>query len=84
MKKNDLAILVAAIIFSAIVSVAASRLLFSSSGRQQTVEVVPTISANFPSQLDKAYFNSNSIDPTQIIQIGNSANPNPFNAPSAP
>jgi hypothetical protein len=78
MKKNDLAIVIVATIFSAIVSLGASRFLFNSSGRQQTVEVVPRISASFPTTLDKTYFNDNSIDPTQFIQIGNNTNPNPF------
>lgn len=46
---------------------------------QQQVEVVPTITSDFPAP-DKQYFNSDSIDPTQLIQIGSNTNPAPFNS----
>ena len=79
MKKNDLAILMVAIVFSAIVSVLVSKFIFPSTTMQQQVDVVPSISSTFP-KMDSSYFNSKSIDPTQFIVIGNNSNPNPFNS----
>lgn len=82
MKKNDLAILISAIILSAIISILISKFVFPTNNRQQQVDIVPPISSRFP-KLDPSYFNSKSIDPTQFIVIGNSANPSPFNSNSS-
>ena len=79
MKKNDLAVIGISIIISIIISIGLGKLLFNASSQQKTVEVVPTISANFPTNLDKSYFNNQSIDITQFISIGASQNSNPFN-----
>lgn len=79
MKQKDVALIIVIAFVSAIVSLVASRLLFASpQNRQQQVQVVPAITASFPSP-DSRYFNSSSIDPTQLIQIGNNNNTNPFN-----
>lgn len=79
MKQKDVAMIIAIAFVSAIVSLIVSRLLFSTpQNLQQQVQVVPAITANFPAP-DSRYFNSNSIDPTQLIQIGNNNNTNPFN-----
>jgi len=79
MKQKDVALIIVIAAVSAIVSLVVSRLLFTSpANRQQKVEVVPAITADF-SMPDSRYFNSNSIDPTQLIQIGNNNNTNPFN-----
>jgi hypothetical protein len=45
--------------------------------RQQQAEKVDVISSDFPLPNSK-YFNTTSVDPTQLIQIGDSTNPNPF------
>jgi hypothetical protein len=79
MKQKDLGLIAVAIIFSAIFSfILSSKLITSPKNRQQTVEKVNPISADFPTP-DNTYFNSNSIDPTQLITIGNNTNPQPFN-----
>jgi hypothetical protein len=78
MKQKDVITLIVVAFISLVISVVAARLLFSPSRNQQAVEVVPVISANFPAPSSQ-FFNSNAIDPTQLIQIGNTNNPTPFN-----
>ena len=79
MKQKDIALILIIVFVSVVISIVVSKLLFASpKNRQQQVEVVQPISADFPAP-DKKYFNANSFDPTQLIQIGNSSNPNPFN-----
>lgn len=78
MRQKDLAIILAVAFFSAVASLVLSRLIFAKpADRNQQVEVVQPISADFP-QPDKRYFNAESIDPTQPIVIGNGTNPEPF------
>ena len=78
MRQKDVALIVVIIFISAIVSLFASKAIFSSpKNRQQQVEVVQPISADFPKP-DKKYFNKQSFDPTQLITIGQNANPDPF------
>jgi hypothetical protein len=82
MKSKDVALIGIVVFISIIVSVFASKALFSSSKSQgQTVEVVPAISADFPTP-DSKYFNSSSVDPTKTITIGGSPNTNPFSSSS--
>lgn len=82
MKQKDIALIIIIVFISGIASFFISNTLFaSSSSRQQKVEKVEAITADFPSP-SKKYFNSQSIDPTQLIQIGNSTNPDPFNGAS--
>lgn len=79
MKQKDLTLLIVVVFFSAVISLVVSHFIFASpANRQQQVDVVQPISSSFP-QPDPRYFNSNSVDPTQLIQIGNTTNPNPFN-----
>jgi hypothetical protein len=79
MKQKDLTLLIVVVVISAVMSLIVSHFVFASpTNRHQQVDVVQSISANF-SQPDSRYFNSNSIDPTQLIQIGNTTNPTPFN-----
>lgn len=79
MKQKDLTLLIVVVVVSAILSLVVSHFIFASpANRQQKVDVVEAISSTFP-QPDAHYFNSNSVDPTQLIQIGNTTNPNPFN-----
>jgi hypothetical protein len=78
-KQKDIALIVAVSFFSAIASFVVTQFVFASpSNRQQKVEVVPVITASFPVP-DSRYFNSKSVNPTQLIQIGNNNNTNPFN-----
>lgn len=78
MKQKDIALIVVIVFISAIVSLFVSKLIFTSpKNRQQAVEVVQPITADFPHP-DSRYFNSNAFDPTKLITIGQNANPDPF------
>lgn len=80
MKQKDVALIIIIAFVSAVASLVLSRMLFASSkNRQQEVQVVPAIVADFPTP-DSRYFNKDSINPTQLIQIGNNNNQNPFNS----
>lgn len=79
MKQKDIALILVIVFISAVISIVVSKILFASpKNRQQQVEVVQPITADFPTP-DTKYFNANAFDPTQLIEIGNSSNPNPFN-----
>ena len=79
MKQKDIILIVIIVFFSAIISLLVSKAIFvSPKNRQQQVEVVQPITADFPKP-DSHYFNDQSFDPTQTITIGQNANPNPFN-----
>jgi hypothetical protein len=83
MKQRDIALIVVIVFVSAIVSLFVSKLIFATpKNRQQQVEIVQPITADFP-QPDTSYFNSNSFDPTQLINVGQNQNTNPFSS-SAP
>lgn len=78
MKQKDVALIIVIAFVSAVASLVVSQMLFASpSKRQQAVQVVPAIVADFPTP-DGRYFNHNAIDPTQLITIGNNNNQNPF------
>jgi len=82
MKQKDIALIIIIVFVSAVASFFISNALFASpENRQQKVEVVEAITSDFPKPSGK-YFNSDSIDPTQLIQIGNSTNPDPFTGAS--
>jgi hypothetical protein len=84
MKQKDIITLIVVGIVSIVVSIFASKLIFgSASSRTAQVDVVPVISSSFPAP-SSTYFNSQSIDPTQLITIGNNNNPSPFNTSSQP
>jgi hypothetical protein len=77
MKKEISTILIVGV-FSAVFSLIISNMFISTSNdRKQSVEVVEPISTTFekPSQ---TYFNSQSVNPAQNIQIGTDPNSNPF------
>jgi hypothetical protein len=78
MKQKDIALIIVIVFVSGILSFFVSRLVFATpKTREQAVEVVDPISTDFPVPNSK-YFNSNSIDPTQLIQIGANNNLSPF------
>jgi hypothetical protein len=78
MKQKDLGLIAIVAIFSAVISIFVSNLLFASpKARQQQVEVVQPITTDFP-QPDNHYFNKDAFDPTKSITIGQNANPDPF------
>ncbi len=65
---------------SIIISLVVTNMIFNGS-KNQTVVNVPSITSYFPTP-DPKYFNNKSIDPTQLIEIGNGVNPTPFNQPT--
>lgn len=78
MKQKDIALIVVIIFLSAVMSLFVSKALFATpQNREQQVEVVKPITADFP-QPDKRFFNENAFDPTRLITIGQNANPDPF------
>ena len=80
MKQKDIALIVIVVIISGAVSLFISKWLFATpKDRQTKVEVVQPITADF-TQPDSRYFNSNSINPTKDITIGESQNSAPFNS----
>lgn len=82
MKQNDVALIIFIVFISAIFSIFVSKAIFASpKNRQQVVEIVQPITADFP-QPNSNYFNSNSFDPTKAINIGQNANSNPFSSAS--
>jgi hypothetical protein len=79
LKQKDIALLLIVTFVSVVVSIVVAKFAFGGATKhQQQVEVVPAITANFPTPSSQ-YFNGQSIDPTQLIQIGNTVNPTPFN-----
>lgn len=78
MKQKDILLLIVVAIVSGVLSFVLSNVLFSSpEKRSQKVEVVDKISSDFP-RPNKEYFNAESINPAQLVEIGKSTNPNPF------
>ncbi|MGH7195204.1 MAG: hypothetical protein ACREGA_00280 [Candidatus Saccharimonadales bacterium] len=81
MKQKDIVTIIIAVAVSAVISIFVAKFLFNTpKNRQQKVEVVPSISENFPTP-DTKYFNQKSINPTQLIKIGNNNNLTPFAQP---
>jgi hypothetical protein len=79
MKQKDLAIIIVICVLAGIVSLIVAHLVFATpKDRQQKVEVVEAISTDFPIP-DNKYFNTNSINPTQLIRIADNSNQTPFN-----
>ncbi len=79
MKQKDVILIIVIAFVSAVLSLVLSNIVFTSpKNRHQSVEVVDAITSDFPTP-DTKYFNVTSIDPTQLIQIGNNNNQTPFN-----
>jgi energy-converting hydrogenase Eha subunit A len=83
MRQKDIAVLVGVGVLAAIVSsIIASKVFTTPANRSTKVPVVTPISGTFPDvKNDSQYntiFNSNAIDPTQLIKIGPNQNPQPF------
>lgn len=79
MKQKDLVLIIVLAFISAVIAFLVSGWLFNSGQNvEQTSESVDVITADFPEAPEK-YFNSKSINPTQLITIGGGPNPNPFN-----
>lgn len=78
MKQKDIALILVMVFISAAIALVLSRWVFSSpQNREQTAEVVDVIRPDFDLPPSK-YFNAESVNPTQQIEIGEANNPNPF------
>jgi hypothetical protein len=83
MKQKDIMLIAVIVFISAIASLFVSKAIFASpKKRQQQVEIVQPITADFPTP-NSHYFSSSAFDPTQLITIGQSNNTNPFNGTSS-
>jgi len=81
-KQKDIALILVITFVSGIASFLVSGWLFGKpADRQQKAEIVDVITSDF-SLPDSRYFNNTAIDPTQLIQIGDANNPNPFDGGS--
>lgn len=81
MKRKDILTIAVVVIVSGGLSLILSSIFISSPKKHTTkVEVVQKITSDFP-EPNKKYFNEQSINPTQLITIGNNANTKPFNGP---
>ncbi len=78
MKQKDITLIIIVVFISGVISFILSNMLITSpENRKEQVEVVEPITAEF-TKPDERYFNANSINPTQLIQIGNQDNQQPF------
>lgn len=78
MKQKDIALIIIVVFFSGVISVFVSKsLIVPPENREQQVEKVQAITTDFKLP-DKQFFNNDSINPTQLITIGDNANPDPF------
>jgi hypothetical protein len=78
MKQRDILLILVVIIFAGIVSLLISNFFFApDSSNQLTAEVVESITSEFQ-QPDERVFNSEAINPTKLIEIGDSNNTQPF------
>lgn len=81
MKRKDLFLIGTIAVVSAVASwIISSRVFVAPSNRQQPVEVVDVIKADFPLP-DKDFFNHDSINPTTNSGLEDT-NSNPFNGAS--
>ncbi len=77
MKQKDTMVIIAVVIFAGIFSLLISNVLFKTNKRDLKAETAQAISTEFK-QPDKSVFNDQAINPTKLIQIGDSTNPQPF------
>ena len=78
MKQKDLAVLIVVAVVSAIASLLISKQFFTTAqDRSQKVEVIDKITSDFATP-DNKYFNSQSVNPAQLVQIGQDNNQDPF------
>lgn len=82
MKQKDIALIIVIVFISAVISLLVSNMIFASpKNRQQKVEVVQQITADFP-PTDNHYFNKDAFDPTKPITIQQNQNSDPFSGTS--
>ncbi len=78
MKQKDIVVIVVVGIVAAIFSLLITQTIFvPKKNKDLTAQVVEPISSQF-NQPEKSVFNPEAINPTQLIQIGDSNNASPF------
>lgn len=77
MKQKDIALILVIVFVSGMLSFLVSRQLINPENQKLELEVVEPITVDFYQPSDK-YFNSKSINPTQLIQIGENQNISPL------
>lgn len=78
MKQKDVVLILVISVISAVFSLLLSNSLISTpKNRKEKVEVVESISSEF-SQPNAKYFNKESVNPTKLIEIGDTTNQNPI------
>lgn len=78
MKQKDIALIViVAVVAGAFSLVITSTLFVGKKGKDLKAETVSQITSQFDKP-DERVFNSNALNPTQLIQIGDNNNPNPL------
>ena len=78
MKQKDLILIIVVVFFSGVISFVVSRIFITGgANRNLTAETVQPITSDFQSP-DKSVFNDKAINPTQLIQIGDNKNKQPF------
>ena len=82
MKRQDLALVVVIAVISVVIASILSSIVFKPITKSSEVSEVMPLSSTFPDVVnDPAYnsfLNSNALDPSQPVQIGQSKNNNPF------
>lgn len=85
MKQKDIVALVFIALTAGIISMVISNSIFGAGQKPSKVPIVQPLSADFPDVKNdpnyKAIFYNGALDPTQLIQIGNTQNTTPFNGP---
>ncbi|HEX5797971.1 MAG TPA: hypothetical protein VFX79_01325 [Candidatus Saccharimonadales bacterium] len=78
MKQKDIALIAVVVIFAGVVSLVVSNFFFTHDASiPLQAEVVEEITADFP-PVDERVFNKDAINPTKLIEIGDSNNKQPF------
>lgn len=79
MKQKDIVVIVVVIVISGVASFVISNALFGGAkNKTAQVEVVQEITSEFDDTPDEKYFNTKSENPTQVIEIDNNDNQQPF------
>lgn len=79
MKQKDIPLIIVSVFVASILSFVLGNFIFGSSDRKEKVEVAKPITSEFNTpKKDDRYFNASSIDPTQLIRIGDGSNEQPF------
>ncbi|MGB4759323.1 MAG: hypothetical protein WBP26_04695 [Candidatus Saccharimonadales bacterium] len=77
MKQKDIAVIIVVIFVAAAASFFLSKMLFGPQVKEEEVEKVESISIEFPYP-SKLYFNKDSLNPAQHVEVTNNNNTNPF------